>query len=120
MARYLIPRDQIERFTSEVRSRGYEMFRSSSGHGSTTADLQLRYPELEINAVTVAAESAVVGKTLAESQLRSRLGVSVLAILRAGRLLPNPEPGERLEIGDTLYVIGNTEQCGRAGRILAD
>ena len=54
----------------------------------------------------IAAGSALVGKTLAESRLGSILGLNVIGISRRGRTLLAPEPTETLQPDDRLYVEG--------------
>ena len=61
--------------------------------------------------VNVAPGSALAGKTLAESQIGERLGLSVLGIRRSGQsLLLAPLPDQRLHAGDTLLVAGRAER----------
>ncbi|MBM4464188.1 MAG: SLC13 family permease [Chloroflexi bacterium] len=60
-------------------------------------------------AVRVPEDSAVVGKTLAESRLGDAFGLTVLAIHRGGTVHLVPGPEDRLEAGDTLLVEGKIE-----------
>ena len=49
------------------------------------------------------------GRTIADTQARSRTGVSIVAIVRGERAVPAPTPDQRLERGDTLVVVGTAE-----------
>ncbi|MBC8449833.1 MAG: SLC13 family permease [Chloroflexi bacterium] len=60
-------------------------------------------------AVRVPEDSAMVGKTLAESRLEDTFGLTVLGINRDGAIGLVPGPEERLEAGDTLLVEGKIE-----------
>jgi di/tricarboxylate transporter len=60
-------------------------------------------------AVRLPEDSAVVGKTLAESRLGDAFGLTVLGIHRGGTVHLAPGPEERLEAGDTLLVEGKME-----------
>jgi TrkA domain protein len=71
--------------------------------------------QLSVEWFRVDSGSALAGKTLAQMEIRKRTGASVIAILRNGGALPNPQPDERIEPGDTLLVVGDREQVGRAG-----
>jgi K+/H+ antiporter YhaU regulatory subunit KhtT len=73
---------------------------------------------LEIGWLTVAADSAFVGRSLAESTLRAKAGVSVVAIGRGAAIIASPGPDETLRAGDRLAVIGSAEQVGAAERAL--
>ena len=51
----------------------------------------------------------IAGQTLADARVRERTGVSVVAIERAGSVIPSPQADAVLETGDTLVVIGSEE-----------
>ena len=59
--------------------------------------------------VRVPHDSALVGKTLAESRLGAALGLNVMGIIRNRHTLLSPGSEERLEARDTLLVEGNIE-----------
>ena len=56
--------------------------------------------------VTIPATSAVVGKSLAELQLRGKTGAMVLAISRADGGMAVPDAHEPLRAGDVLAITG--------------
>lgn len=58
-------------------------------------------------AVEVGADSAWVGKSLADLNLRGRTGATVLAISRGGDSIVVPPAGERLQAGDILALAGS-------------
>jgi TrkA domain protein len=49
------------------------------------------------------------GHTIADSQLRRRTGVSIVAIIRGDETIPSPEPSQELHAGDTVVVVGTPE-----------
>lgn len=51
--------------------------------------------------------AALVGQTLAESQLRQQFGINVLAVRRGGKLIVNPPAEHDFVAGDMLLVIGS-------------
>lgn len=106
LAKYLVTRDEIERFTSEIRSGAYEMLRSLSSPGPAITDLTVNIPALDISAIRVEAEAEADNRTLAELNLRGRCGVTVVAIERDGAVRSNPGGDTRLQAGDILYVLG--------------
>lgn len=69
--------------------------------------------QLSVEWFRVAAGSPLAGRTIQDSAIRKRTGASVIAILRGGRPLPNPGPGDRIEAGDTLLVVGDRGQVQR-------
>lgn len=72
------------------------------------AELALR--GLVIEWLTVPPQSPLADRTIAELQIRKRTGVSIIAIQRGDRIIPNPEPSERLQVGDLLLLVGTGEQ----------
>ncbi len=106
LAKYLIPRDEIEGFVAEVRSDGYEMFRSLSRESPSSFDLKLHLPDVEVRALRVAPGSPGAGKTLSEMALRSSYAVTLLAIRRGEKTLPNPDGNTRLCAHDILILVG--------------
>ena len=63
------------------------------------------------SAVELSAPAPLVGLTLREAELRSRYGVTVVAIRKHGeRVIIVPDGWERVEPGDVLVVIGPDEQ----------
>ncbi len=114
LTRYLVPRDEIVKFTNEIRSHSYEMLRSLSQGTATLRDLQLDLPELRIETVRVPAGSPVVGKSLGELNIRAQCGVTLVAIGRGNAVIPSPAGSDRLAEGDTLYMLGSRENTARA------
>lgn len=57
-------------------------------------------------AMTVAAQSAAAGRTLAELDMRGMTGATVLALLRGGKRQVSPRGDTRLEQGDVIAVAG--------------
>jgi CPA2 family monovalent cation:H+ antiporter-2 len=87
LGKYLIPRDEIEKLTTEVRADGYEMLRSLPKESASFSDLRIYLPDFEISAFRVNQESPLVGKTLAQIELRKKLGVTLLAIRRDSQII---------------------------------
>ncbi len=114
LKRYLIAREEIERFISEVRANGYLLFRGLSKGFETFADLKHYLHDIEITAVRLDAGAPLAGKSLAQMELRKKFGVTVLAIRRDSRMLANPEPDLELEAQDLLIVMGTPKNVSDA------
>ena len=62
----------------------------------------------------------LVGKTLAESPLRRELNVMVIAIYKSnGSFIYNPQSIEKIETGDKLIVIAETENLAKLNNMVA-
>ncbi|HVD15708.1 MAG TPA: cation:proton antiporter regulatory subunit [Actinomycetota bacterium] len=72
------------------------------------AELQ-RIEGLAIDWLAVRPGSRYADHSIADTQARSRTGVSIVAVLRGGGAIPAPTPDVRLEAGDTLVVVGTTD-----------
>ena len=89
------------------RSEKLETLRDDPGFVVSAAErAELYQLEEGLLVVRVPPDSVLAGKTLEESRLGGAFGLSVLSIVREGTTHPMPEPGERLEVGDTLVVSG--------------
>ena len=80
--------------------------------------MEVVFSQLSVEWMKVGAGSPLAGQSLQEAAIRERTGASVIAILRAGNAIPNPQPQERVQAGDTLMVVGDREQVGRFGELL--
>src|SRR5690606_8626749 len=58
------------------------------------------------------------GRTLGDTALRTRTGVSVVAVMRAGQVHPSPTPDFTLTAGDLLVTVGTAEGLEHAVKIL--
>ena len=106
LAKYLIPRDEIEALVAEIRSDGYEMFRSLSKELSSFSDLDLQLPDVEISTLRIVERSTLVGKSLGGIELRKKYGVTVLALRRNSEILSNPNVNMLFCANDVLFVLG--------------
>lgn len=116
LARYLIPRNEIEQLISKIRMGGYQMLRVREKSPDAFAGLKQHLPDMEIGTFRVHPEASAIGKSLKELQLRNRYGVTLLAVRRNGRTLTNPESGTRILDGDILVFMGRPDHlaglCG--------
>lgn len=115
LAKYLVPRDEIERFIAEVRSDGYGMLRTLSQDATsfcTTSfcDFRLYLPDAEICSFRVQERSAVAGKSLGEIELRKKYGVTLLAIRRNAETISNPGANAVLAPNDISVLVGPPEE----------
>jgi voltage-gated potassium channel len=70
--------------------------------------------ELGMEQITIAAGSAMAGRTIVEASLRQRHGVIVVGIQREdSRMEFNPEPDTAIRPGDKLVVLGRPESLKR-------
>lgn len=75
-------------------------------------------PGVSTRPIGVRSGSPFDGRTLADAALRSRTGVSVVAVMRAGHVHASPTPDFVFTAGDVLVAVGTTDGLDDAGRIL--
>jgi len=73
--------------------------------------------DLELGWATIATGSTVEGLSLADANLRSRFGVSVVAVAHDGEVTTNPDATTRLRAGDRLGLIGPPAKIAEAERM---
>jgi len=108
LMRYLIPKEDIERFVAELRADGYEMFRGLGNERPGSCEL-LPVPGVEISTIRVSDAAEAASQSLAALDLPRQYGVTVLAISRDGSILAGPHGDTVLQPDDALYVLGAPE-----------
>ncbi len=116
--KYLVPQDEIDRFTVEVRSHGYQVLRSLAEEKATLSDLSLSLSDMEIGAYRIPEKSTLDGVTLEESGIRRLFGVTILVIRRGSLTLSNPPSSTTLQSQDVLVVFGEPEQLAKFSNLL--
>jgi TrkA domain protein len=77
-----------------------------------------RIEGLAIDWLPIRAGSPYAGREIADTQARSRTGVSIVAILRGDGAIPAPPPDAGLESGDTLVVVGTAQGIKELSKLL--
>ena len=60
------------------------------------------------------------GQTLGDTGMRTRTGVSIVAVMRAGQVSPSPNPDFTFTGGDLLVAVGTPDGFAAAAKILAN
>lgn len=82
------------------------------------ADLQQRIEGLVIDWLPIRGDSAYEGRSIGDARIRTRTGVSVVAIVRGEDAVPAPGPEEELHSGDYLVVVGTARGVEQAVELL--
>ena len=113
MERFQVPRGDIENFTAQVRTDGYEMFRSLSQEPYCNANISMITEE--VGTFRVCKGSKMTGRTIAEIEL-AKDDVKLLAIHRDMKTITNPDDDFKLEIDDVVILIGPEDKVALTGR----
>jgi len=82
-------------------------------------DLRQEIQGLAIDWLPISPESVYAGKTIGETSLRSRTGVSIVALVRGEEPMPAPGPEQTLQADDTAVVVGTDEGINAAAKLFA-
>ena len=104
---------------SEVDVRALVDVLGGSQISETVTAVQQQVEGLAIEWVRVAEGSPSAGATIADGQLRTRTGASVVAVVRGDDTVPAPEPSFRFEVGDVVVAVGTPSGLAELRAILA-
>jgi TrkA domain protein len=82
------------------------------------AQLQQQVEGLAIDLLPIRPGSPFAGQTIADTQARTRTGVSIVAVLRERAAIPAPGPPFRFEPGDNAVVVGTPKGVKALAEIL--
>ena len=111
LTKRLVPQREINRLIAKIRDDHYGIFRDESDDSNL---IFKELPNLDIVALKVREGSDVIGRSIKEIQFRKVYGVTLVAILRKEGLIEHPEANCRLQLQDTVYIMGRTEQIAHA------
>lgn len=118
LEKYLIPRNEIEKFIEEIRADNYIMFRTLSNNPSKSYDLRQYLPEIQIKTFRVNEKSDIAGKTLSDIDLRRKYNVALLSIQRESDFIALPDGSIQLQPNDIVIVAGHIEKLNNFANIL--
>jgi CPA2 family monovalent cation:H+ antiporter-2 len=118
LGHYHVPRDEIDRLVAEIRASHYEALRPGAKPRITLSGTLGAMPQMHVERIPLAPGAPAVGKTIAETGLRSRTGALVLSVRRGESDIATPEATFRLAAGDALVVVGQRQQLKGAYKLL--
>jgi CPA2 family monovalent cation:H+ antiporter-2 len=104
--RFDVPKNVILEAVARVRDGMYDMLRGQSRSSRRLPSKFSGLDSLELERLELRDGSSAVGRTLSELELRRTTGATVLAVQRNGIVHPSPAGDFRLEVSDTLLVLG--------------
>lgn len=105
-----VPAVEIQEFVDQIRREQYSPLYSQHGDYQLLDRLRSAQQSMQVHWMSLPAQSSLVGQTIGTARVRGQTGASIVGILRAERLIPNPAPAEKLLEGDYLAVLGDQEQ----------
>ena len=118
LAHYNVPREEVERLVSEIRASHYQALRPGSRPRLTLTGTFRTIPEIDVERIVLGSTAPVVGRTIADTALRSKTGALILSVRRGENDVATPDADFRLAAGDVLVVVGQPPQLKSAYRLL--
>lgn len=111
----IISRANLDRNISKLHGAGADLVMSYASMGANTIINLLKPDEVlmfeeGLNIFRAPVHSSLVGKSLAENQIRKQTGCSVIAINTKGKLNINPDPTIPLRENDEMILIGTAHE----------
>lgn len=75
-------------------------------------------PGIRTKQLPITDNSPFDGRPLGDTAMRTRTGVSLVAVMRAGQVHPSPGPEFNLTAGDLLVAVGTRDGLAKAAEIL--
>jgi len=112
------PLQEIYRYTDAVRRDHYNLQVNTEEEHRLLHELIHAANNIEVEWFRIPEGSPLVGQSLAEANLRTRTGASVVAILRDGQLIANPKSITIFQPGDRIGMIGDEEEIRFAENLI--
>lgn len=110
LKKYLVPEEDIDKFTREIRANAYDMLRNpSSKDQQRSFDIKDELPGMEVITFKLAENCAADGKTLKELNIRAKYKATVLAIHRGDETITNPHGDDTIYSGDSCIIFGKPD-----------
>jgi monovalent cation:H+ antiporter-2, CPA2 family len=111
---YHFPQGVISEMTDKIRSGSYRALRSAEIPRKHLFDKCEWLPEIELDGFKVRPDSFLIGKNIAQLQVRKKTGVTIIAVRRDSEVFTNPEPRFFFEAGDMVLFTGDQESMNKA------
>lgn len=113
----LYPQKKINRMIAEIRTMNLGVFSEKDMVNQPSIIDEM--PNVNISVITIETNSFTEGKTLGETDLRKKTGVTLLAIKRGDEMIEHPTLKTRFQAGDIAYVLGDPEQVNLASELFS-
>jgi len=117
LTKYKIPSDHIEQLVSVLRTEGYEMIRPRYSETTLFSDLNENLNEIAVKTLVIGEKSSFVDRSLIQTEMRKKYGLTVLVIKRKNDTIYNVDPETILKTGDKVVVVGDKQHLAAAHKL---
>ncbi len=111
------PLQEIYHYTDAVRHDHYDLHINTNEEHRLLHNLIDAAYGIEIHWFRIPEGNILIGRTLAEANLRARTGASVVALLREGELVANPKSMTVFQAGDRVGLIGDPQEIEQVEKL---
>jgi len=104
-----IPVPEIQLHAENLRHQLVQNVAAPGKEYRTLGQMRAAEQQFDLQWVELDSENPLVGVSIAEAEIRKTTGISVVGIIRDGRLETNPEPSFRFDRHDLVAIIGSAE-----------
>ena len=112
------PVGQVQQYIDAVRRDAYETSVNTTEELHFLDQLVAAVRGMEIVWRAIPGGSQLIGRTLAQANLRANVGASVIAVVRDQQMSANPESNTVLAEGDIVGLIGEPSQVAAAEQFI--
>lgn len=112
------PNDEVQRYADKVREDHYETTGGATEALRRLDQLIRSAHSAAITWVPLPDSSPLLRQSLSDINLRARTGASIIAIVRDGNVMPNPNTSTQFQGGDLIGLIGDSGQLEAATSML--
>ena len=102
---------RIQNYLDSVRASRYKPMLEDSPAFALAEKIRAFNGMIALQWTQVQPDSPLAGRSIEESQVRARTGMSIVGVIHKGRVDANPRPDTVLHAGDLIAAIGNEEQA---------
>ena len=105
-----VPPMKILQFTNQIRQGVYQSGQETDQDYLVLSHLRRATDLLELSWIKVDENSPISRQTARSLDLRKKMGVSIVGVVRERTVCPNPDPDFEIAENDLLAVMGNPKQ----------
>lgn len=105
-----LPAVIIQNYVDSIRRKLYSSAPTPQSNGNTLYQLKNAQNLIEITWAAIENESSLIDKSLGALDIRRKIGVSIVGVIRNDIFRPNPDAEYTFAVGDLVAVMGNAQQ----------
>ena len=102
---------RIQNYLDSVRASRYKPMLEGSPAFALAEKIRAFHGLISLQWTQVQPDSPLAGRSIAESDVRARTGMSIVGVIHDGKVDANPRPDTVLNVGDLIAAIGSEEQA---------